>query len=76
MLIQPSTGNVPAFLAKLWKMVDNPETGWLVKLYLWQFKEDLDKIFVGRKMKYLKKNNHESKNLTNCKKETQVFKTN
>ena len=24
---QQSLGNVPAFLAKLWKMVDNPETG-------------------------------------------------
>ena len=24
---QQALGNVPAFLAKLWKMVDNPETG-------------------------------------------------
>jgi len=24
---QQSGGNVPAFLAKLWKMVDNPDTG-------------------------------------------------
>ena len=26
-LPQPSGGNVPAFLAKLWKMVNNPEIG-------------------------------------------------
>ena len=26
-LTQPSGGNVPAFLAKLWKMVNNPEIG-------------------------------------------------
>ena len=24
---QQASGNVPAFLAKLWKMVDNPDTG-------------------------------------------------
>lgn len=27
---QQPTGNVPAFLAKLWKMVDNPETDALI----------------------------------------------
>ena len=27
---QQPTGNVPAFLAKLWKMVDNPETDSLI----------------------------------------------
>ena len=27
---QNPTGNVPAFLAKLWKMVDNPETDVLI----------------------------------------------
>ena len=27
---QQPTGNVPAFLAKLWKMVDNPETDGLI----------------------------------------------
>ena len=25
---QPSGGNVPGFLAKLWKMVNNPKIGW------------------------------------------------
>ena len=33
---QQSSGNVPAFLAKLWKIVDNPETGWdyLIKKFI------------------------------------------
>ena len=29
---QQSSGNVPAFLAKLWKIVDNPETGLVWKI--------------------------------------------
>ena len=33
-LTQPSGGNVPAFLAKLWKMVNNPEIGQLFLTFL------------------------------------------
>ena len=29
----PAPTNVPAFLAKLWKMVENPDTGKKIKLF-------------------------------------------
>ena len=44
---QQALGNVPAFLAKLWKMVDNPETGetlnnqWNILMLNWFFVDEL-----------------------------------
>ena len=46
--VQQSSGNVPAFLAKLWKMVDNPETGiYLSSIYLLSIYLLSNKIYLS-----------------------------
>jgi len=49
-LPQPTGGNVPAFLSKLWKMVNNPEFGNIIYKFVKNLEDHLQRISSAGQM--------------------------